>query len=134
MRAAAVPEGGSEVLLTGYGVYWSDIGRVAAMYGARVLVQGENISPATVYDSILHNHPVVAWVTFDWRYHSPGSYLAFDGRGIPYSGAVEHAVTLVGVSPDSVLVDNPWTGQQWVSKATFEASFATYNHMAVMLD
>ena len=125
---------GSEVLLTGYGVYWSDIGRIAALYGARVLVQGENISPATVYDSILHNHPVVAWVTFDWRYHSPGSYLAFDGRGIPYSGAVEHAVTLVGVTPDSVLVDNPWTGQQWISKATFEASFATYHYMAVVLD
>jgi uncharacterized protein YvpB len=125
---------GSEVQLTGYGTYHSTIARVAAGYGAGVEKAGEGISPQEVYRAVLLSHPVVAWISFDWRYHPPGGWLAFDGRWVPYAGPVEHTVTVVGVSGDSVYVFNPLSGPQWVSKATFEAAYRTYNDMAVILN
>jgi hypothetical protein len=71
---------GSEVSYTGYGTYYSTIARIATSYGGHVLASGENTSPQDVYNAVLRGHPVVAWVSFDWAYHSPGSWLAFDGR------------------------------------------------------
>jgi uncharacterized protein YvpB len=124
---------GSELWLTGYGTYSSNVARVARLYGGTVLVEGENVAPSTVYQAVLDNHPVVAWIAFDWKYHAAWSYLAFDGRSIPYAGGVEHAVTVVGVNPTSVLVYNPWDGPQWVSKSTFEAAYGTYHDMAVVM-
>jgi len=124
---------GSEIALTGYGTYETNVARIARAYGGQVTLEGENISPLTVYAAVLQNHPVVAWIAFDWRYHAAGSYLAFDGRWVPYAGSIEHAVTVVGVTPDSVYVYNPWSGPQWVSRSTFESAFATYHNMAVVL-
>lgn len=124
---------GSEIYLTGYGTYSSDVARVARLYGGQVLREGEGTSPADLYRAIVLGHPVVAWVAFDWRYHAPGSYLAFDGRRIPYAGPIEHAVALAGVTADQVLVLNPWDGPTWMPKSTFEAAFATYNDMAVVV-
>jgi uncharacterized protein YvpB len=126
---------GSEVALTGYGTYRPTIARVANGYGVNVISAGEGISPASIYHAILTNHPVVAWVAFDWVFHPAGSMVTFDGQTAQYEGPIEHAVTLVGVSQDSVLVDNPWpaNGQQWVSKSVFEAAYATYHDMAVVM-
>jgi uncharacterized protein YvpB len=124
---------GSEVALTGYGTYHSTIARVAQAYGANVLGNGEGVNAADIYRAVLQNHPVIVWVSFDWRYHLPGSWLAFDGRWVQYEGPVEHAVTVVGVNQDSVYVFNPWFGRQWVSKSTFESGYATYHGMAVVL-
>jgi len=124
---------GSEVALTGYGTFYSPITRIAGGYGGNVLRQGEGIPAADVYQAVLQNHPVVAWVSFDWRYHPPGAWLAFDGRWVQYQGPIEHSVTVVGVSNDSVYVLNPWFGPQWVSRSTFEAGYVTYRQMAVIL-
>jgi uncharacterized protein YvpB len=125
---------GSEVALTGYGTYSPTIARIAGRYGANVLASGQGIAPSAVYNAVLNGHPVVTWVAFDWRYHTPGSYLTFDGsQRLIYSGPIEHAVTIVGVGRDSVLVNNPWSGQQWVDKGTFEGAYATYNNMAVVI-
>ena len=60
------------------------------------------------------------------------TWTAWDGRKIRYSYA-EHAVTLSGVSPTQVRVNDPLHGTQyWVSKATFETSWADFNNMAVV--
>ena len=123
---------GSEVSLTGYGVYYPPIVRAAQSLGATVGQNGEGISPATVYAAVLAGHPVETWVTYKWVLRQRSDYTAFDGRRIPYAGPIEHAVLLVGVRGDSVLVNNPWDGPQWVSKSTFEAAFATYNQMAIV--
>ena len=123
---------GSEVSLTGYGAYDTAIARVAGGYGANVIAAGEGTSPQVVYNAVLGNHPVLAWVSFDWRYHGPGYWIAFDGRAVQYQGPVEHTVTVIGVNQSQVLVNNPWSGPQWVSKATFEAAYLTYNDMAVI--
>ncbi|PZR70852.1 MAG: hypothetical protein DLM66_02445 [Candidatus Dormiibacter spiritus] len=127
---------GSEVALTGYGTYSPTIARVARQYGGRVLRDGEGINPQDLYDAVLRGHPVVAWVSFDWQAHSHHDYLAFDGRWVQYAGPVEHTVTVIGVDRDAgtVFVFNPWYGPQWISFASFEAAYQTYNQMAVVID
>lgn len=125
---------GSEVALTGYGTYYPPIARAAAALGGHVLRQGEGIAASDVYQAVLDGHPVVAWVTYHWATGTRHDYLSFGGRSIPYAGPIEHAVTVVGVRGGEVLVNNPWSGPEWVSKATFEAAYATYNRMAVVLE
>ena len=125
---------GSEAALTGYGTYYPTIAGVATRLGGRVLRAGEGVSPSELYAAIQAGHPAVAWVTYEWVAATRQDYVAFDGRRIPFAGPVEHAVTVVGVSPDSVFVNNPITGQEWVSRSAFEAAYGTYNDMAVILD
>jgi len=124
---------GSEVALTGYGTYYPTIARAAATLGGNVLASGQGIPAATVYAAVLQGHPVVAWVTYQWVTPARLDYTAFDSRTVPYAGPVEHAVTVVGVDEDSVLINNPWSGPEWVSKNTFEAAYAVYDQMAVIL-
>jgi uncharacterized protein YvpB len=124
---------GSEVYLSGYGTYYPNIARAAAALGGNVLRAGEGIAPADLYTAVLAGHPVVAWVTYQWVSAQRSDYVAFDGRTIPYAGPVEHAVAVVGVTSTSVYINDPDFGQYQVSKAVFEAAYATYNQMAVVL-
>jgi uncharacterized protein YvpB len=125
----------SEVALTGYGTYAPPIARVAAGYGLNVIRTGEGIPPQDLYHAVLTNHPAVAWISFDYRFHAAGRLLTWDGQWVQYEGPIEHAVTVIGVSQDSVLIDNPWPslGQSWVSKSVFEAAYGTFHDMAVVL-
>jgi uncharacterized protein YvpB len=124
---------GSEIALTGYGMYYPTVVKAATQLGGHVLAQGEGIAPAQVYEAVLAGHPVVTWVTYQWVSLKRQDYVAVDGRVIPYAGPGEHAVTIVGVDPSRVLVNNPWFGPEWVSKALFERVYLTYNQMAVVL-
>jgi uncharacterized protein YvpB len=124
---------GSEIALTGYGMYYPTVVRAARALGGSVLSAGQNISPAQVYRAVLAGHPVVAWVTYRWVVLHRQDYVAFDGRTIPYAGPGEHAVTVVGVDSNRVLINNPWSGPEWISKSVFERAFATYDDMAVIL-
>jgi uncharacterized protein YvpB len=124
---------GSETNLTGYGTYYPTIAAAATALGGKVLAAGEGITPATVYANVLAGHPVVTWVTWQWAAATRHDYVAFDGRVIPYAGPVEHAVTVVGVTATDVIVNDPDLGRTVVSKSLFEARYATYNDMAVVL-
>jgi len=124
---------GSEIALTGYGMYYPTVVKAATQLGGHVLAQGEGITPNQVYEAVLAGHPVVTWVTYQWVTLRRQDYVAFDGRVIPYAGPGEHAVTIVGVDPTRVLVNNPWSGQEWVNKTVFERVYETYNQMAVVL-
>lgn len=124
---------GSEVNYTGYGTYDTTIVKAANDFGGEVIQSGQGVSASTVYAAVLAGHPVVAWVSFDYVYHTPGSMLAWDGRYVIWSGPIEHALTVVGVNGSSVLVYNPWFGIQWISRNTFQQSYATYDDMAVIL-
>ena len=124
---------GAERLLTGYGVYYPPIARVAAMDGATVVRSGEGIAPAILYQDVLAGHPAIAWVSFDWKFHQVTHYVAFDGRTVQFGNPYEHSVVISGVSTDFLLINNPWFGLQWISKATFEPAYATFNDMAVVL-
>ena len=124
---------GSERGLTGYGEYYPPIVRVAQAHGASIQQSGEGIAPSTLYQAVLAGHPVIAWTSFDWAFHRVSHYVAFDGRTVQFGSPYEHAVTIAGVTGSYLLINNPWFGVQWISKSTFESSYATFNNMAVIL-
>jgi len=97
---------GSEIRQTGYGAYSYPVSRAAWKYGGRILATQTGISPSLVYWSLLHGHPVVAWVAFDWRYHQVSHYVAFDGQTVAYG------------SP----------------KWQFERAYATFSNMAIIFN
>ena len=124
---------GSEIGLTGYGVYYPRIAVVAQADGVTVTQAGEGIAPSTIYQAVMAGHPVIAWTTFDWLYHHVAHYVAFDGRTVQFGSPYEHAVVVRAVTTGYVLINNPWFGTQWISKSTFESSYATFNNMAVIM-
>jgi len=123
---------GSESNLTGYGTYYPPLVRIARAHGARLIAYG-SMSAATIYARVIAGHPVVAFATWDWAYHPRRDYLSFDGQWIPFIGPVQasHVYTVVGVSPSSVLVNDPIRGQYWISKASFQAGYADFNEAIV---
>lgn len=117
---------------TGYGVYAAPIARAATRSGASVIASGHGIAPSTIYADILAGHPAVVWVTSDFRRASVGTWRAWDGAEITYASD-EHAVLAVGVTPTSVLIDDPMHGQTWLTRSQFEAAYATFDDMAVVI-
>jgi uncharacterized protein YvpB len=124
---------GSEWALTGYGTYYPTIAAAASALGGTVLAAGERISPRSVYSYVLDGHPAVTWVAYGWVAATRVDYIAFDGVSVPYAGPVEHSVTVAGVNPTSMLINDPDAGQYWIPKSTFESAYDTYNQMAVVL-
>ena len=129
---------GSEGSLTGYGTYYPTIAQAAADFGATVLLAGEGFSASALYQEVLAGHPAEVWISYDWVYHPKlMDWLTFDGlRTLEWHGGVEHAVVVVGVTSDSVIVNDPLANRewQWVPKSTFEDSWRTYGNMAVVLE
>ena len=123
---------GSEGNYTGFGTYYPPLVRVARAHGATVLAYG-SMSAATIYARVIAGHPVVAFATWDWRWHPRRDYLSFDGQWIPWIGPVyaSHVYTVVGVSPSQVLVNDPIRGQYWISKGAFEAGYSDFNEAIV---
>ena len=80
----------------------------------------------------LAGHPAVAWVTNDYRAEALSTWRAWDGAEVRYS-LHEHAVTVIGVTPTLVLLDDPYFGQRWHSRAEFEAAYGTFGDMAVII-
>jgi uncharacterized protein YvpB len=119
--------------MTGYGTYYPTIVAAATALGGKVLAAGEGISPERVYDAVLGGHPVVAWVTYEWANVQRSDYTAYDGRMIAYVGPFEHAVTVIGVTPTQVYVNNPDFGLEVIPRSLFESAYATFNNMAVIL-
>ena len=123
--------------LTGYGVYFGPVAVAATRAGASAIkagsgLYGSAIPAAEVYDAVLDGHPVVAWISNTYKTANLSRYTAFNGATVSYT-LTEHAVTIVGVRPDAVLINDPWFGQQWHSKAQFEAAYATFQQMAVVV-
>jgi uncharacterized protein YvpB len=123
--------------LTGYGVYFGPVAAAATKAGAQAIkagggLFGSPIAPSEVYDAVLDGHPVVAWISNTYRTANLSRYTAFDGATVSYT-LTEHAVTLIGVRPDAVLINDPWFGQHWHTKAQFEAAYATFQQMAVIV-
>jgi uncharacterized protein YvpB len=117
---------------TGYGVYAPPVARAAARLGAPALASGTGIAAPTLYADVLAGHPAVVWVTSDFRRGTVRTWRAWDGAAVPYA-LDEHAVLLVGVTPTSVLVNDPVRGPVWHPRSEFEAAYATFGGMAVVL-
>jgi uncharacterized protein YvpB len=122
---------------TGYGVYYGPVARAAVFAGVHVVaagsgLYGSGVAPTDVYNAVLDGHPVVAWISNTYRQVRLSSYTAYDGATVWYT-LTEHAVTVVGVRPDAVLINDPWFGQAWHAKTQFESAYATFKQMAVIL-
>src|SRR2546423_12453048 len=122
----------SDAIPTGYGVYWPVILGLAQAYGLPNAVGGEGFSPAAIYSELAAGHPGQVWIQTRFARVWLGSWTAWDGTPVRYSFA-EHSVTLTGVSPTHVRVNDVLDASQyWVSKSLFEANFADFNSMAVI--
>lgn len=123
--------------VSGYGVYFAPVANAAVMAGTHVVAAGSGlygsaIPPADVYDAILDGHPVVVWISNRYRQVGLAAYTAYDGATVKYT-LTEHAVTVIGVRPGAVLINDPWFGQGWHTKAQFESAYATFAQMAVIV-
>jgi uncharacterized protein YvpB len=121
---------GSESNYTGQQANPKALVRVLNSYGARIVewsepgVSSTVITPAEIYRQVIAGHPVVAYATWDWRWHPIYYYRSEDGNRVPLiSPANDHVYLVVGVSQTRVLVNDPIRGQYWVSKAAFQASY-----------
>lgn len=117
---------------TGYGVYAAPIARAAQRTGATVTASGTGVEPATVYAAVLSGRPAVTWVTNDYQPSTLRTWVAWDGAAVRYT-LREHAVLVVGVTPTSVLVNDPWWGRRWHTRSEFESAYATFGDMAVIV-
>ena len=122
---------------TGYGVYFAPVARAARLSGVRVLAAGSGlygggVSPQALYAAVLAGHPAVVWISNRYRTVPLSSYVAYDGSRVWYT-LTEHAVTVIGVRPGAVLIDDPWFGRAWHTKSQFESAYATFHQMAVIL-
>jgi len=123
---------GLESNMTGYGVYWPVMLQIAKTHGVPSATGGAGLSAKAVYQALKTGHSVEVWIETGWVRPPTGTWTAWDGRLIPYS-LHEHAVTLSGVSTDSVRVNDPLHATQyWVTKGTFEASWADFGNQAVI--
>lgn len=124
-------------LYQGYGVYFAPVARAAQLAGARVGVAGGGlygsaVSPAAVYWAVRQGDPVVAWISNTYEQAPLSHYTTFDGKEVAYT-LTDHAVTVIGVRADEVLINDPWFGQAWHPKAQFESAYRTFEDMAVVV-
>jgi len=106
--------------------------RLAHNHGLPNAIGGEGFAPSRIYSELAAGHPVQIWIQTRFARVQLGTWTAWDGTQVRYSFA-EHSVTLSGVSPTQVRVNDVLNASQyWVSKALFEANFADFNNMAVI--
>jgi len=123
---------GSDWIPTGYGVYWPVILDLARNYGLPNAIGGEGFAPSAIYSALAAGHPVQVWVETRFARVPLATWTAWDGTAVRYSYA-EHSLTLTGVSPTQVRVNDVLDASQyWVNKSLFEANFADFNNMAVI--
>lgn len=127
---------GAEYNATGYGVYWPPIAGSARRAGRSALAM-EGWNPHDLYVEVAAGNPVVVWVPVYgyWTSAYMRYWTAWDGRSIRYSLA-EHAMTLIGVNAaaGTVTLNDPNHGVlRTVAMSDFEAAFAKFNNMAVVV-
>src|SRR5207249_11639339 len=122
---------------TGYGGYHQPVARAGTTAGATVLQSGSGlygapVPAADVYKAVLAGHPVVAWISNKYKRVGLASYVAYDGATVKYT-LTEHAVTVIGVRPDAVLINDPWFGRACPKKPQFKPASSTFLQWAVIL-
>ena len=127
---------GLEYNATGYGVYYPPIAMAANRAGRGTLAK-EGWNPHDLYVEVASGNPAVVWVPVYeyWQSAAMRTWTAWDGRQIRYT-LVEHAMTLIGVNVGggTVTLNDPNHGvRRTVSISQFEAAFARFNNMAVVV-
>ena len=116
---------GSDWTPTGFGVYWPVILRLAQTHGLPNAIGGEGYAPSTIYSALAAGHPVQVWIETRFIRVPLGTWTAWDGTPVRYSYA-EHSVTLSGVSPTQVRVNDVLNATQyWVSSPSSRLTWPT---------
>ena len=132
---------GADWIPTGYGIYYPPLVAVIQSHGFPNTIGGEGAANGwtarKLYDAVAAGQPVMAWVETGWMKGYVGTWTSWPDTGskqIRYS-LIEHVVTLSGVSATQVRVNDPWKSgsQYWYPKSAFEASWADFNNMAIIL-
>jgi uncharacterized protein YvpB len=128
---------GSESNYTGYGTYYPTIQGAALKLNATVISAGVAIAPATLYQNLLAGHPAVVWVngSLNGQLQAVAPWDTWDGQQLVWYGPNEHAIALVGITPDAVIAQNPDVNSAWqaIARPEFEQSFLSFNQMAVII-
>jgi uncharacterized protein YvpB len=126
---------GVDLTPTGYGIYYPVLLSIAKSHGAPNSYGGEGFKAAEIYAALGAGHPVEAWTETGWGHPYVDYWTTFDEKIKVRYSLIEHTVTLSGVSPTQVRVNDPWKSgsQYWISKTEFEQSWADFNNMAIVL-
>lgn len=120
-------------MVNGYGVHWAPIAKAARNYRPAQDFQGWNISQLT--HELKSGNPVVIWVYS--HFGTKTSWKTPDGANI-YAVRDEHAVTAVGfVGPESdptqLIINDPLTGQEYWSRASFDRKWGIFGNSGVVV-
>ena len=121
---------------TGYGIKYPPAQRAAIQLGPGVRRAGEGITPSDLYADVLMGHPAMVWIAADYATHGMSHYTAYDGRPITWGWWFEHVVPIIGVTDDSIAILDELRspGPIWMSKVQFEATWAQFGNMTVVLN
>ena len=123
---------GSEPNFTGYGVYDPPIATAATVAG-HPAIGGEGWSAGQVYAHVAAGHPVIVWLDATFEPVSMRTWVAWDGRSVPYAVG-EHAVVLAGFDPVAgtvTLMDVAEGVNRVFPMSRFEAAWGSFGRMAV---
>jgi len=127
---------GSMQNFSGFGIKFPPAQRAAIQLGPGARRAGEGMAASDLYTDILMGHPAMVWIAADYTTHGMSHYSAYDGRAVTWGWWFEHVVPIVGVTADSVAILDELRspGPIWMSRAQFEATWAQFGNMAVVLN
>lgn len=132
-HAAFVGNVNGRQMVSGYGVYWEPIARVARNYRKALDFRGWGIGQLT--NEIGKGNPVIIWV-----YSSNGAPVTWNtlaGKSI-FGVRGEHAVLAVGFvgpkdDPTSIIINDPLIGQIEWPRVYFDNKWKTFNQSGVVI-
>lgn len=120
-------------MVTGYGVYWEPIARVARQYTQAQEFEQWTISQLTA--ELSKGNPIVIWVYS--KNGRPTEWHTPQGQRI-YAVADEHAVTAVGFvgppdNPSQFIINDPLIGQVYWPRTLFEKKWEIFHNSGVVV-
>lgn len=91
-------------------------------------------SPSKLYELVANGTPVEVWVTIDLEKRQVDStwYSEVDGSKVQIDSN-DHAMVLIGYTPDSVILADPLEGIVTYPKSVFESSYRSRGEMALII-
>lgn len=116
----------------GYGIYHGPVAELLneVLPGQALDLTGASFS--TILDYVAHGDPVEVWTTINFM--PTNEWVTWQTPEGPFTATpMEHAVLVVGYTPTTLLVNNPYTGEaaQSVNRTDFIAAWKQLGEQAV---
>lgn len=120
-------------MVTGYGVYWEPIARVANNYRYAKSFEGWTITQLT--QSIQKSIPIITWISIKGR--QPTVWRTPTGDNIK-AVPDEHVVVVIGFlgppnNPSHIIVNDPLVGEAYWSRDSFEKKWGSLSNSGVLV-